>query len=383
MRNVKIGIIGCGVISNTYMKEIKRLYKELDIIACADVDVKCANSQAQKYDIPIGCTVDELLAIKEIEIVVNLTPPRFHSEINKKILLAGKHVFCEKPFAMTLEEAQATVTLAKEHNLLVASAPDTFMGSSLQTCRKVIDDNWIGKPLYVTANMMSAGVETWHPSPEAFYQEGGGPLCDMGPYYFSALIALFGSIKEIVAFSGKGFDNREIYVGDRKGQNIMVEVPTHYVGIIRMNSGMIVNLNISFDIWHSTLPLFEVYGTEGTLKVPDPNMSGGRLLIYRKEQFLDILYDDSELTKQHREYSVEIPELYPYVGKYTRGYGVLDLAYAVVDKTKQRCGADTTCHIVEAISGMMESAQSGKVYQMKTNCDRPIAIELGVSAGKL
>ena len=383
MRQVKIGIVGCGVIANTYIKEIKRIYKELEIVACADTSIEKAKGIAQKYNIARGCSVDELLQNQEIEIVVNLTPPQFHSAINKQALLAGKHVFCEKPFAITLSEAKKTIAIAQECNLLIASAPDTFMGSSLATCRKVIDDNWLGKPLYVTANMMSAGVETWHPSPEAFYQEGSGPLYDMGPYYFTALIALFGPIKEVAAFAGKGFESREIYAGDRVGQKIDVEVPTHYSGIIKLQNEMIVNLNMSFDIWHSTLPLFEVYGTEGTLKVPDPNMSGGRPKIYRREQLLDVLYDNSELTKERCEKSVEIPELYPDVGEYTRGYGVLDLAYAIVNKTKPRCEAKMACHVIEAIIGMIESTKTGKIYQMKTTCNRPEAIAIGTPAGKL
>ncbi len=159
MEQTKIGIIGCGVISNTYIRDIQRFYDKLYICACADVDTKLAAQHAARYHIPTGCSVDELLSMDEIEIVVNLTPPQFHTEINRKILLAGRHLFCEKPFALTVEDAEEILQLAREKGLAVGSAPDTFMGSSLQTCNKLLRDGWIGKPLYATANMMSGGVE--------------------------------------------------------------------------------------------------------------------------------------------------------------------------------------------------------------------------------
>lgn len=383
MRNVNVGILGCGVISNTYIRDIKRFYPSLHLAACADVNVELAKSHAEKYQIPSGCSVEEMLAMEEVELVVNLTPPQFHMELNKKILQAGKHVFCEKPFAPTAAQARQVMDLADEKGLLVGSAPDTFLGSSLQTCRKILDDGWIGKPLYVTANMMSNGVETWHPAPANFYRQGAGPLYDMGPYYFTALAALLGPVKRVSAFSGTGFPVRKVYTGPLKGQEVPVETPTHYSGTAELVSGVIVSMNISFDIWHSNLPMFEIYGTDGTLEVPDPNMSGGRPRIYRKERTLDVLYDDSRETKEKQDTSVELPELYPHIGDYTRGIGVLDLACAIDEKRKPRVNAEMACHVIEAITGMMESAQDKKVYEMKTTCEKPEPIKTGTPAGRI
>lgn len=383
MRNVNVGILGCGVISNTYIRDIKRFYPSLHLAACADVNVELAKSHAEKYQIPSGCSVEEMLAMEEVELVVNLTPPQFHMELNKKILQAGKHVFCEKPFAPTAAQARQVMDLADEKGLLVGSAPDTFLGSSLQTCRKILDDGWIGKPLYVTANMMSNGVETWHPAPANFYRQGAGPLYDMGPYYFTALAALLGPVKRVSAFSGTGFPVRKVYTGPLKGQEVSVETPTHYSGTAELVSGVIVSMNISFDIWHSSLPMFEIYGTDGTLEVPDPNMSGGRPRVYRKESTLDVLYDDSRETKEKQDMSVELPELYPHIGDYTRGIGVLDLACAIDEKRKPRVNAEMACHVIEAITGMMESAQDKKVYEMKTTCEKPEPIKTGTPAGRI
>ena len=383
MRNINVGILGCGVISNTYIRDIKRFYPSLHLAACADVNVELAKSHAEKYRIPSGCSVEEMLAMEEVELVVNLTPPQFHMELNKKILQAGKHVFCEKPFAPTAAQARQVMDLADEKGLLVGSAPDTFLGSSLQTCRKILDDGWIGKPLYVTANMMSNGVETWHPAPANFYRQGAGPLYDMGPYYFTALTALLGPVKRVSAFSGTGFPVRKVYTGPLKGQEVPVETPTHYSGTAELASGVIVSMNISFDIWHSNLPMFEIYGTDGTLEVPDPNMSGGRPRVYRKERTLDVLYDDSRETKEKQDTSVELPELYPHIGDYTRGIGVLDLACAIDEKRKPRVNAEMACHVIEAITGMMESTQDKKVYEMKTTCEKPEPIKTGTPAGRI
>ena len=154
-------------------------------------------------------------------------------------------------------------------------APDTFLGSSLSTCKKLINDGWIGKPLYVNANMMSAGVETWHPRPEAFYEEGGGPLYDMAPYYLSALVKLFGSVRKVYANAKKGFAERTVYTSERFGCKIPVETPTHFAVIADLKNGMLANMNFSFDISKSTMPHMEIYGTDGTLEAPDPNMTGG------------------------------------------------------------------------------------------------------------
>lgn len=377
MRIVNVGILGCGVISHTYIRDIQRLYKGLNISACGDCKQELAVSHAAAYGIPRGCTTKELLAMEEIELVINLTPPQLHEELNRQILNAGKHVFCEKPFALSVQEGKALLDLARSKGLVLCSAPDTFMGSAMQTCRKLLEEGWIGRPLYATANMMTNGVETWHPAPEHFYRKGAGPLYDMGPYYFGALAALLGPIKSISAFAGKGFSERTVYVGSDRGKTVPVEIPTHYSGTALMENGVIASLNFSFDIWKSDLPMFELYGTEGTLVLPDPNMSGGKPLIYRMEKTLDSLYCEEEQVKAEKDCFTEVPELYPHIGQYTRGIGVMDTAAAIAEQREPRASGAFALHVLEAITGMMEAAETGTRYQMMTDCRKPPMLPLG------
>lgn len=364
---MKIGILGCGVISHTYIQEIKRLYQPLlEICGVADLEHQRVKDTAEKYEIPGAYTVEELLGDPEIELVINLTPPIAHADMNRKILEARKHVFCEKPFALTVEEAQGIAKLASEKGLMIGAAPDTFLTGPMQSCRKMLDDGWIGKPIYVTANMMSSGVETWHPAPKAFYQKGGGPLFDMAPYYLSALINLFGPVEEVFAYGTKGYEERKVYSQPLRGSLIKVEVPTHYTAILKMKNGVLVNMNMSFDIWHSTLPKMEIYGTEGTMTLPDPNMSDGRVSVFRKEQMLGKVFGLEEETK-----SYEMPPLGQSVAMYTRGTGVAELAVSIEKGRVNQANVQIAIHIVEVINKIMESADKGCCCKIVTTCERP------------
>lgn len=366
---MKIGILGCGVISNTYIQEIQRVYaKTLEIAAVADMDSERARGTAEKYQIPEALTAEQLLHHHEIQMIVNLTPPVAHKELNMRILEAGKHLFCEKPFALTVSDAQEIATLAEKKGLLIGAAPDTFLTAPIQSCRKLLEDGWIGKPLYVTANMMSPGVETWHPSPRAFYAKGGGPLYDMAGYYLSTLICLFGPVEEVFAYSGKAFEERRVYSKPLAGSTVKVEVPTHYTAVLKMKNGVLVNMNMSFDIWYSTLPKLEVYGTEGTMTMPDPNMSDGKASIFRKEQVIAGVYGVAGEQK-----SYEMPLRNQNVAEYTRGTGVAELALSIETGKKNRANVALAIHILEVIQGMMESAQTGEHYKLRTGCEQPPA----------
>ncbi|MDD6326330.1 MAG: Gfo/Idh/MocA family protein [Lachnospiraceae bacterium] len=364
---MKIGILGCGVISNTYIQEIQRIYeKTLEIVAVADMDQARAKATAEKYQVPFALTVEELLAYKDIQLIVNLTPPMAHKELNMRILESGKHLFCEKPFALTVEDAQEVAQLAEEKGLYIGAAPDTFLTAPIQSCRKLLEDGWIGKPLYVTANMMSPGVETWHPSPRAFYAKGGGPLYDMAGYYLSTLICLFGPVEEVFAYSGKAFEKRRIYSKPLAGSTVKVEVPTHYTAVLKMQNGVLVNMNMSFDIWYSTLPKMEIYGTDGTMTMPDPNMSDGKASIFRKEQVIAGAYG-----VQGEQKSYEMPLRNQNVAEYTRGTGVAELALAIETGKKNRANVGMAIHILEVIQGMMESANTDGCCRMQTTCEQP------------
>ncbi len=278
--STKVGVIGCGNISGAYFN-ISKTFKVFDIVACADLDVERAKSKAQEYSIPKACSVDELLADPEIEIVINLTIPQAHGPVGLQLVEAGKSVYNEKPLSVTREQAQQMLQTAERKGLRVGCAPDTFFGGGLQTCRKLIDEGAIGEPVAATAFMMSHGVESWHPNPDFFYQPGAGPMFDMGPYYLTALTMLLGPTRRVTGSARISFAERTITTEARRGEKIQVEVPTHVAGLMDFVSGPVATIITSFDVHHVSLPRIEIYGAEGSLSVPDPNTFGGPVKIRR------------------------------------------------------------------------------------------------------
>jgi len=381
MRYLNVGILGCGVISRTYAGDIARFFPQLRIAACADLTSDLAKKLAEEFGIPKVYETGEMLRDPEIDIVINLTPPQAHTELNRKIIEAGKHLFCEKPFAHTPEEAQELLDLADRKGVQAGSAPDTFLSSGLQSVRYYLDAGLIGKPFFITANMTTFGVETWHPNPRSFYAKGSGPQYDMAPYYLAALISLAGPIERIAAFSARPSETRRVYVGELAGTEIPAEVDTHYSAVMRMRSGVIVNLNVSYDIYRSNLPMFEIFGDGGTLSYPDPNFGGGAPKVYRKEQFIDPVYRDTEEARQRKETFYELPELFPRPKDYSRGIGVADLAHAIetggINRTR-----GMIVHVIEAITGLMKAAETGAVYEMKSTCERPEPMKAGAALGE-
>lgn len=358
---VKTAVIGCGVISNTYLRDLNRLCLDtIELYALSDMDQARAREKAETFSVPRVMTVEEILADPEIELVVDLTPPMAHVDLNRRILNAGKHLFTEKPFAMTLEEAKEIRDLGKAKGLIVGSAPDSFLGSSLTTCRKLLEEGAIGKPLYVSANMMSHGMEDWHIYPEPFYSKGGGPVYDMGGYYFSTLVSMFGSVESVFAVGAKGMEKRVCHTPQRMNDVISVDVDTHYAVILKLKNGMIANMNFSFDIWQTEMPKFEIYGTEGTLYVPDPNMHGATPRLYRGNQKAEGAPDDKP---------VDIPERIPNVGEYVRYIGVLDVARSIREGRDTVVNADLACHIVDIMTGIFKSAESGAPVFLTTEYD--------------
>lgn len=275
MNKMKVGIIGCGKISGIYMENCHR-FDILELSAVADLDHIRAEEQAAAYNVPNVYSVDEILADPEIELIINLTIPAVHADVCLRALETGKHVYVEKPLAVTREQGQAVLELARRKGLLVGCAPETFFGSGIQTSLKLIEDGVIGNPVAATAFMMSRGHEHWHPDPEFYYAVGGGPMFDMGPYYLTALVQLLGPIATISGMTSKAKDQRTITSEKKRGQTILVDIPTHVAGLLRFEQGAVGTLITSFDIFGgSTLPPIEVYGTHGTLQVPDPNTFGG------------------------------------------------------------------------------------------------------------
>ena len=359
MRKVKVGIIGCGNISGIYFKNLTQLFHNTEVVACADLIPERAEEKAKEFGVPKACSVDELLADPEIEIVVNLTIPAAHTEVNLAALNAGKHVHCEKPLAITREDGKKVLALAREKKLLVGCAPDTFLGGGLQTCRKLIDDGWIGTPVAATAFMTCHGHESWHPSPEFYYQTGGGPMFDMGPYYLTALISLLGPAKRVTGSARVSFPQRTITSEPKYGKVIDVEVPTHVAGVLDFENGAVATIITSFDIWSASLPRIEIYGSEGSLSVPDPNTFGGPVMYRRRSQ---------------NEWK-EIPLLFGY-DENSRGIGVADMAQAIVSGGRHKANGDVAYHVLDIMQGVHDASNDGGHCELKSPCERPAAFEM-------
>jgi predicted dehydrogenase len=366
MKRVKTGIIGCGNISGIYLKNCTQVFKALDIVAVADLDTARAEAKAAEYGIPRACTVKELLADPEIEIVVNLTIPVAHAEVNMAALEAGKNVHVEKPLAITREDGIKILTLAKSRGLLVGCAPDTFMGGGIQTCRKLIDDGWIGRPVAATAFMTCHGHESWHPDPEFYYKVGGGPMFDMGPYYLTALVNLIGPVVRVTGSAKATFPERTITSTPKYGTKVAVDTPTHIAGVMDFENGAVGTIITSFDVWHANLPRIEIYGTEGSMSVPDPNCFGGPVLV-----------------KRHNagEWS-EIPLTHGYAEN-SRGLGVCDMAYALRSGRPNRAGGKLAMHVLDIMHGFHDASKDGKHYNIAHKCDRPAALPLSLIPGEV
>lgn len=360
MDKVKVGIIGCGNISGIYLKNLTGAFGITEVAACADLIPERAQEKAKEFGVPKACTAAELLADPEISIVVNLTIPAAHTEVNLAALKAGKHVYCEKPLALTREEGKKVIGLAREKGLRVGCAPDTFLGAGLQTCRKLMDDGWIGVPVAATAFMTCHGHESWHPSPEFYYQRGGGPMFDMGPYYLTALVSLLGPVKRVTGSARVSFPQRTITSRPKYGKVVDVEVPTHVAGVMDFENGSVATVITSFDVWSANLPRIEIYGSEGSLAVPDPNTFGGPVLFR--------LRDRGEWK--------EIPLLFGY-DENSRGAGVADMAHALAAGGGHKANGDLAYHVLDIMQGFHDASASGSHYELQSTCRRPDAFKMG------
>jgi predicted dehydrogenase len=360
MNKVKIGVIGCGAISGAYLG-VCRKFDILETAACADLDIKRARSKASEFGVPKACSVKSLLADPEIKIVLNLTIPLAHAQVALAALKAGKCVHNEKPLAVTRKDGLALVETAKKKKLRVGCAPDTFLGAGIQTCIKLINDGWIGRPIGATAFMTCHGHESWHPDPEFYYKHGGGPMFDMGPYYLTALVAMLGPVSRVSGCAKKTFPTRTITSAKKFGKTIDVEVPTHVAGMLEFVNGSIGTILTSFDVWAAELPRIEIYGTEGSLSVPDPNGFGGTIRIKRAGA--------AEWTN--------VPHSHGYAEN-TRGIGVADMATAIRSGRPHRTSGDLGLHVLDIMLAIHESSERGQRIDLTTSCDRPAPLPMGL-----
>ncbi len=349
---MRIGIVGTGNIAPAYMTGSEKFPDDIQVVACADILPERASTFASTYNLR-ALTIEELLADPEIDIVINLTVPAVHADVSVAILKAGKHVYLEKPLGLTREEGEAILSAAQIRNLRVGCAPDTFLGAGGQTARRAIDSGLIGKPIGATAFMAGHGPESWHPNPTFFYQFGGGPLFDMGPYYLTALVNLLGPIESIAAVTTRGFETR---YGDKIQQDIPVNVDTHYSGSLRFVEGATATVMMSFDVWRHQLPIIEIYGTEGTLSVPDPNSFGGDVKYWKPSS---------------EDWIVVEP-----VGRsdIQRGVGVADMARMIQAGKPHRASGDLAFHVLDAMVTFGESSNAKTELALKSTVNRPEAL---------
>ena len=364
---MKVGMVGVGCISRIYLENFRDMFRDVELVAVCDLIRERAEKAQADYGVPkIYDTMEELFADPEIEIVLNLTRPYQHYAVSKGALLAGKHVYCEKPLAANLAEGRELVALAEERGLWLGGAPDTFMGGAIQTCRKLIDGGLIGEIIGGRCAMLNHGMEMWHPDPDFYYQPAGGPLFDMGPYYITALLNLIGEVKEVYAYAQKSYPTRLITSKPHEGEIIEVNTPTHIESILSFTSGAHVSLATSFDVYSSRQTNIEIYGTKGTLYVPDPNWFAGDAIFYDGEK------------KEEIKFPVEFP--------YTlncRCLGLDDMAAAIEQGRPGRTTYRQTLHVLEVMDGALQSAASGLPYKMTTHYHREAPMDPTLPVGRL
>jgi predicted dehydrogenase len=356
----KVGVIGCGNISDVYLSNIASLFDNLEVAAVADLNPERAKAKADQHGIAKACGVEELLADPGIEVVLNLTPPAAHAEVCLAALAAGKHVHTEKPLTVSLKDAERVLALARKKGLRVGAAPDTFLGAGIQTCVRLINEGHIGLPVAATAFMANHGHESWHPNPDFYYAQGGGPVFDMGPYYFTALVALMGPAHRVSGSVRRTFPARLIGSGPREGETIPVQIPTHAAGTIDFDCGAIATFLMSFDVWAARLPHIEIYGSEGTLSVPDPDTFGGPVLIRTR--------DDAEWH--------EVSLTLPWAGN-SRGLGLSEMVQAIAEGRPHRASGELGMHALEIMHAVHDASGTGKSVALRAPAARPAALAPG------
>jgi predicted dehydrogenase len=364
MDRLGIGIIGCGNISEAYLKAASH-FAILDIKGIADLRHEAAEARAAQFGLR-AMSIDELLADPSIQIIVNLTIPAAHVEVGLKALAAGKHAYSEKPLGLTTAEARPLLQMAKEQGLRVGCAPDTFLGGSHQTCRKLIDEGAIGRPLAGSAFFMCPGHERWHPNPAFYYAKGGGPMLDMGPYYITALVNLLGPVARVSGVAARARSERVITSEPLKGAMIPVEVATHVAGTLEFVSGATVSVAMSFDVSRHRHKPIELYGTEGSLSVPDPNRFFGTI----------------EIATAAKDWT-EQPTEHPYAGGNYRIIGVADMAQAIRSGRPHRASGELAFHALEVMEAFQVSSDRGAHVTIESCPERPAMLPTSLRFGML
>lgn len=357
-----IGVIGCGNISAAYMR-LSPLFKGIEMRACADMAPAAARARAEEFGLRAE-TVEGLLAAEDLDIIVNLTVPNAHFEVSRSVLEAGKHVYSEKPFVLTLEQGEALTSIAGEKGLRVGSAPDTFLGGAHQLARHLVDCEAVGRITSGTCFVQSPGMEMWHPNPDFFFQPGAGPVLDIGPYYISNLVQLLGPVARVAAMSSSARPFRTITSQPRSGERIEVATPTTIHAILHFASGAQITFVASWDVWQHGHSNMELYGTEGTLHVPDPNFFGGEVRMTERGSFVNI--------------SGEWQHPFARSNEGTRANyrtaGLADMAQAILQGRAHRCSDSFATHVVDVMTSILQAGEEGRALDISTTCERPDAL---------
>jgi predicted dehydrogenase len=364
MEKIGIGIVGLGNISGAYLKAAKG-FPILDIRAVADLNPDAAAARAAEYGLK-AVPLESIFTDPAVDIILNLTIPRAHVEVGLRAIAAGKHVYSEKPLGVEFAQGRKLIAAARAKGLRVGSAPDTFLGGAHQTSRRLIDQGAIGQPVGGTAYFMCPGHERWHPNPAFYYDVGGGPMLDMGPYYITDLVNLLGPVARVAGLATTPRPTRTVTARERFGEVIPVHVPTHVSGLLQFRNGAAVQMTMSFDVaGHKHVPL-ELYGTEGTLVVPDPNHFGGQI----------------ESLKTGGEWVNEVTDM-PYADGNYRSIGLADMAYAIRANRPHRANGDLALHVLEVMEAFGRASDAGRTIDLTTTVDRPAPLSASLVDGRL
>ena len=361
---MNIGIIGCGNISNTYFNS-QKIFNNLNIIACADLKKEVADAKAEEYNVK-SYDVDQLFSNNDINIILNLTIPNAHKEITIKSLENGKHCFSEKPLAINFNDGLEIEKISAQKNLTVGCAPDTFLGAAGQRARELIENQEIGNVVLGTFNIMSKGMEDWHPNPDFFFKPGAGPVFDLGVYYLTQIINLNGPIKSVNATSLTALNERTITSKPRYGEKIKVETPTTLIGTLSFYNNSIIQFFCSWDVWKHSHTNMEIYGQNGSMIIPDPNFFSGDIMISKSNSEWIKINNDNML--------LGVPNIIDNDGKKIanyRGIGLSDMIYSIENKKKPRCSLELSLHVLEAMEGIIKSAEINSTINLNTKPEKP------------
>lgn len=362
-----VGVIGCGNISSAYFR-LAPLFNGIEMRACADLNMAAARAQAAEFNLKAQ-SVDDLLGNPDLDIVVNLTIPEAHFPISKRILEAGNHAYSEKPLALSVAEGRELEALAAANGLMVGCAPDTFLGGAHQQARAHIDSGAIGTITSGTAVVMGHGMEHWHPNPDFFFKAGAGPVLDIGPYYVANLINLIGPVSRVAALASSASETRTILSEPRKGEVIPVETPTNIHALLEFEQGATVTMLTSWDVWAHQHSNMELYGTQGSIYVPDPNFFGGNVVAGGNN-----FTEPAELPAWDHPFGIPNQENHGVPMANYRTSGLAAMADAILTGRDNRCSLERTLHGLDVMTSILKSGETGSFVQLSTTCTRPEAL---------